>query len=204
MQTTTLILFASALIISAGSPGPSIAALISRVLACGWKDVVPFVAAMWIGEAIWLSFAVAGLASMAETYYTAFLILKYAGVAYLLYLGWQMWHIKTDEKNSVAIEDPQRPFKMFLTGMAVTLGNPKIMVFYLALLPSILDMRDISMTGWIEMTATMFLVLACIDIAYIVLAAKTRLLLKKPQIVRMVNRISATVMGSAAVFIASR
>ena len=117
MQTSTLILFASALIISAGSPGPSIAALVSRVLTCGWRDVMPFVAAMWIGEAIWLSCAVAGLASLAESYYTVFEVLKYAGVTYLLYLGWQMWHIDTDKDNDTAIEGVQRPSEMFFTGL---------------------------------------------------------------------------------------
>ncbi len=201
MQTTTLLLFAGALVISAGSPGPSIIALISRVISCGWRDVVPFVAAMWIGEAIWLSCAIAGLAGIAETYYAAFVVLKYTGVAYLLYLGWQMWQIDASRQSGIEIEDGQSASRMFFTGMAVTLGNPKIMVFYLALLPSILDIRNISFAGWIEMTVTMFLVLALIDLSYIVLAAKTRLLLKNS---RAVNRISATIMGSAAIFIATR
>jgi threonine/homoserine/homoserine lactone efflux protein len=204
MQTASLLLFAGALIVAAGSPGPSIAALISRVIACGWRDVLPFVAAMWIGEAIWLSCAIAGLAGLTQTYYAAFVVLKYAGVVYLLFLGWQMWHIDADSQVGITIENGHSPSRMFLTGMAVTLGNPKIMVFYLALLPNILDMRDISFFGWIEMTATMFLVLALIDIGYIVLAAKMRLLLKNSRVVRLVNRISATIMGSAAIFIATR
>ena len=40
---------------AAGSPGPNIAALVARVLTSGWRGVLPFVVAMWIGEAIWLS-----------------------------------------------------------------------------------------------------------------------------------------------------
>jgi threonine/homoserine/homoserine lactone efflux protein len=54
--------FALTLLVAAGSPGPSIAALVARVLTNGLRDVLPFLAAMWIGEAIWLSFAVGGLA----------------------------------------------------------------------------------------------------------------------------------------------
>ncbi len=43
------------------------------------------------GDAIWLSLAVWGLAALASTFHMAFLVLKYAGVAYLIYLSWKMW-----------------------------------------------------------------------------------------------------------------
>ena len=46
---------------------------------------------MWIGEAIWLSLAVFGLALVAQTFHLAFVALKWLGVAYLVYLAWKMW-----------------------------------------------------------------------------------------------------------------
>ena len=58
MHLTSLLIFAAALFVAAGSPGPSIAALVARVIAKGFRDVFPFLLAMWIGEAIWLSLAV--------------------------------------------------------------------------------------------------------------------------------------------------
>ena len=90
MTVSALLVFALALCISAGSPGPSIAALVARVLTSGVRDVVPFLAAMWVGEAVWLTLAVAGLALVAKTFATLFLLLKCAGVAYLLVLAWKM------------------------------------------------------------------------------------------------------------------
>src|SRR4051794_19694988 len=95
MHLSALLLFAGALLINAGSPGPSIAALVARVLAHGSRGVLAFVSAMWIGEAIWLAFAVFGLALLAQTFYWAFIALKYCGVAYLLYLAWRMWTAPT-------------------------------------------------------------------------------------------------------------
>ena len=65
MQVASFVLFAGVLAIAAGSPGPSIAALVARVLARGWREVLPFLAAMWIGEAVWLAVAVGGLAAVA-------------------------------------------------------------------------------------------------------------------------------------------
>jgi threonine/homoserine/homoserine lactone efflux protein len=66
MHVTSLLIFAAALFVAAGSPGPSIAALVARVIAKGFRDVFPFLLAMWIGEAIWLSLAVFGLAVVAD------------------------------------------------------------------------------------------------------------------------------------------
>ncbi len=62
MHLASLLIFAAALFVAAGSPGPSVAALVARVISKGFRDVFPFLAAMWIGEGIWLSCAVFGLA----------------------------------------------------------------------------------------------------------------------------------------------
>jgi threonine/homoserine/homoserine lactone efflux protein len=94
--------------------------------------------------------------------------------------------------------------RMFLAGLAVTLGNPKIMVFYLALLPTIIDLAGITLVAWLELTCTMLVVLAVIDLAYIVLAARARRLLKSPRAIRIANRASATVMGGAAAAISTQ
>ena len=204
MDLAALVVFAGALMIAAGSPGPSIAALVSRVLTRGWRDVLPFAAAMWIGEAIWLTMAVYGLAALAETLHWAFVVLKYLGVAYLLYLAWKMWFAPVDIEADDAAARPKSALRMFLAGLAVTLGNPKIMVFYLALLPTIIDLAGVTFVAWLELTATMLIVLAAIDLGYIVLAGRARLLMKSPRAVRFANRISATLMGGAAAAIASK
>jgi threonine/homoserine/homoserine lactone efflux protein len=203
MDIAALLIFAGALAIAAGSPGPSIAALVARVLARGHRDVVPFLAAMWIGEAIWLSLAVWGLASLAETFHTAFVVLKWAGVAYLLFLSWKMWRAPV---NLTGPEIPERrsAIRMFMAGFAVTLGNPKIMVFYIALLPTIIDLRYLSVLGWAELTATMLVVLMATDLLWVILASRARRMLKSPTAVRLANRLSAGVMAGAATAIAAR
>ena len=87
MTLSALLIFAAALAIAAGTPGPSIAALISRVLTNGLRDVLPFLAAMWLGEAVWLTLAVLGLAVLAQTFAAVFTVLRYLGAAYLLFLA---------------------------------------------------------------------------------------------------------------------
>lgn len=204
LDLSAVAIFAVALMMAAGSPGPSIAALVARVLARGWRDVMPFLAAMWIGEAIWLTCAIAGLATLAETFHWAFVAIKYLGVCYLLYLAWQMWTAPAPSDDERITAHGKGAFGMFLTGLAVTLGNPKIMVFYLALLPTIINLHAVTLGGWATLTLTMLVVLAVIDIAYVVLAARARLLLRSPRAVRIANRVSAGSMSGAAAWIATR
>lgn len=203
MDLASLLIFAGALLVAAGSPGPSIAALVARVMTAGWRGVLPFLAAMWIGEAIWLTLAVWGLAALAESLHLLFTIIKYAGVTYLLYLALRMWFAPVELRDG-ALPQARSPLKLFAAGMAVTLGNPKIMVFYLALLPAIVDLKSVTIVGWVELTATMFAVLAAIDLTWAGLATQARRVLRSPRAVRLANRASAGVMAGAAAAIASR
>lgn len=202
MELTVLIIFAGALIINSGSPGPSVAALVARVISKGYRSVLPFLASMWIGEALWLTLAVGGASYIAQSFQVLFAVLKYCGAAYLLYLAYKMWTAPVTVKEG---ELPERDsMRMFFTGMAVTLGNPKIMVFYLALLPAIVDVAHISIAGWAELIAVMMLVLITTDLTWVLIAAQARRWLRSPRAMRIANRVSATAMGGAAVAVATR
>jgi len=203
MEPSSLLIFAGALLVAAGSPGPSIAALVARVVSKGFRDVLPFLLAMWVGEAIWLTLAVFGLAVVAQTFHLAFLVLKWVGVAYLAWLAWKMWTAPVAVEGS-ALPRAESPLKLFMAGMAVTLGNPKIMMFYMALLPTIVDLASVSLLGWAELTATMMVVLVVIDLAWVFASAQARRFLRSPRAMRIANRVSATTMAGAAAAIAAR
>lgn len=203
MSLSALLVFALALIIAAGTPGPSVAALVARVLTNGFRDVLPFLAAMWLGEALWLTCAVAGLAVIARSFGVVFIVLKFAGVAYLLFLAWKMWHAPADVQGN-DLPSGQSPWRMFVAGMLVTLGNPKIMVFYLALLPTIIDLSRIGTVAWFELTLTMLIVLMAVDFGWALLATRARKLLTTRRAVKITNRASATLMAGVAAAIATR
>jgi threonine/homoserine/homoserine lactone efflux protein len=203
MTLASLAIFAGALLIAAGSPGPSIAALIARVLTRGPRDVFPFLAAMWVGEAVWLSLAVLGLAAIAETFHYLFVAIKWIGVAYLLYLAWKMWTAPVDTEGAT-LPEAGSAGKLFFTGLTVTLGNPKIMMFYVALLPTIIDLNSVTVTGWAELVAVMLAVLVFVDLAWVAFAAKARQFLRSPRAVRIANRTSAGLMAGAAAAVAAK
>ncbi|WP_334022749.1 LysE family translocator [Burkholderia gladioli] len=191
MALSALLVFALALMVAAGSPGPGIAALVARVMSNGFRDVLPFLAAMWIGEILWMSFAVAGLAALAKTFATAFLLLKIAGIVYLLFLAVKMW-LAPAAVDDGQLPSGQSPLRMFAAGLTVSLGNPKIMVFYVALLPTLVDLSHVGPLAWAELALTMLVVMAAVDLSWALLAVK------------VANRASATMMAGAAVVMATR
>jgi threonine/homoserine/homoserine lactone efflux protein len=204
MDFPGLAVFATALLIAAASPGPGIAAIVARVLGRGTQGAIAFTAGVAIGDVVWLTVAVLGLAALAQTFHGVFLGIKYAGAGYLLYLGYRLWTSPIEARSIEPKAHGEDPFKLFLAGLAVTMGNPKVMVFYLALLPTIIDLTRITALGYAGLVAATMSVLAIVFSGYILLAARARGLLASPRAIRVVNRASGTVMAGAAAAIAMR
>ena len=204
MELITLATFAGALLINAGTPGPSVAALVSRVITNGWRDIMPFLAAMWIGEVMWLTVSLAGMSALAERFYTGFQVLKWAGIAYLIYLAIKMWREPAHAAEEGSLPKRQNPWSMFAAGMALTLGNPKIMVFYLALLPSLIGTQPFTVGTWLPLAATCLGVMMFTDCSWVFAANYARKFLQTPRAMRITNRIGATTLGGAALVIATR
>lgn len=204
MTFADLVLFAGALVVGAASPGPGVAALVARVLARGRAGAVAFTAGLAIGDIVWLAAAVAGLSALAQAFSGVFTLVRYAGAAYLLFLGWKLWTTPAVEAADFGARPAERPRRLFLAGLAVTLGNPKVMVFYLALIPSLLDVTAMGPLAFAQLAAVALGVLALVFGGYIALALRARRMLASPRAVRAVNRATGTVMAGAAVAIATR
>lgn len=205
MDLAGLVLFATALFIAAATPGPGIAAIVARVLGRGPQGAVAFTAGVAIGDVVWLAFAVVGLAALAQAFHAVFVVIKYAGAAYLLFLAYKIWTAPVGPAD-LEVSEPayEHPLKLFLAGLAVTMGNPKVMVFYLALLPSLVDLARITALGFAELALVALTVLATVFGAYIALAARARRLFTSPRAIRAMNRATGGVMAGAAAAIASR
>jgi len=204
MDIGGLFLFCIALFVAAATPGPGIAAIVARVLGRGTTGAVPFAFGVGIGDVVWLTLAIGGLAIVAHTFYFLIQIVKWIGVAYLVFLAWRMWtspevpgDIELDKRHDSSAV-------IFLGGLSVTMGNPKVVIFYLALLPTLLDLTSISFLGYVELVFATLSVLTIVFGAYIVLAARARLLFTSRRAFRIVNRSAATAMTGAAVWVATR
>jgi threonine/homoserine/homoserine lactone efflux protein len=204
MDLAGLVVFGTALLVAAASPGPGIAALVARVLGRGPRGAVAFSAGLAVGDVVWLACAVVGLAALAEAFHGLFLAIKYGGVAYLAYLAYRIWTAPVEARALAAETAREHPFRLFLAGLALTLGNPKVMVFYLALLPTILDLSRVTLWGFAELVGVTLSVLALVFAAYALAAARARRLFTSPKALRALNRATGAAMAGAAVAIAAR
>jgi threonine/homoserine/homoserine lactone efflux protein len=205
MDLTALLIFASALLVAAASPGPGILALVARVIGHGFAGVAPFVVGLIFGDLVWLAAAVLGLAIAAQAFEHVFLAIKFAGAAYLLYLAFRMWTGPV-AAPALASEPRQRrsAVAMFAAGLSVSLGNPKVVAFYLALLPNLIDLGRVDLLGYAELAGVCVAVLSLVLSSYVIAAARARVLFSSPRAVRLLNRTGGALMAGAAVAVVTK
>ncbi|KQW63122.1 MULTISPECIES: LysE family translocator [unclassified Ensifer] len=203
MTLAALLAYSGALFIAAIIPGPGVTALVARALGSGFRETFFMGLGLILGDMVYLTAVVLGLALIAQTFTTAFLIVKFAGVLYLGYIAWKLWtagllpqDIKAKTSASVSMS--------FLSGLLVTLGNPKTMLFYVALVPTLIDIAVIGPREYGLLLIATFLVLLTVLLPYILLAARARTLLKQPKALLALNRVAAGVLAGTAAYIATR
>ena len=204
MDWASLTLFSSALLLASGTPGPGIATLVARVLGTGIGGAAPIALGLALGDVIWLSTGVWGLAALAKTFHGVFLVVKWAGIVYLVYLAWRMWSAPIARRDVAADTRADSAPALFLMGLSVCLGNPKVMAFYWALLPTLLDVAAITVTGWLQLVAA---TLGCLTITfggYILAADRARAMFKHGDAIRVVNRVAAVAIAGTAIWMALR
>jgi threonine/homoserine/homoserine lactone efflux protein len=198
-----LLVFCAVYALTVASPGPGVAAVIARGLAHGMKGTPAFIAGFLAGDLVWFGIAATGLAALARTAATLFVAIKWIGVAYLLFLAWKLW---TAPAERVAVEGDGSPhgWRAFMASFLLTLGNPKAILFFLALLPTVVDLTTLNLLSIVEISLAMCVVQPAVLIVYSLLAAKARTLFTTPSAVRRLNRSSGIAMAGAAVVVAAR
>lgn len=204
MDLVTLAAFTIAYAIAVLVPGPGVAAVVARALGGGFKAAFPMVLGILAGDLVYLVFALFGLAAIATWFGPVFVVIKWASALYLLYIAWQFWSAKPGSEQIGAKRDASR-WKTFLSGFMLTMGNPKTIVFYLALLPTVVPLdKPITAIGFTELTAIVVVVLLIIGCAYAGLAAAARDFFTSSRALRNLNRTAATIMAGAAAFVIAR
>src|SRR5215475_2967863 len=171
-----LSVFTLAYVLAVATPGPGVAAVIARSLGHGLRGAPAFIAGFMVGDLIWFTFAATGLAMLAQSAYAVFLVVKYAGVAYLLYLAYRLWTApaKPIDASGDAPLRQERPFRVLLGSLALTMGNPKTMIFFLAVLPTVVELKSLSVVGFFEIVCVIFVVIPGVLGSYAYGASRAR------------------------------
>jgi threonine/homoserine/homoserine lactone efflux protein len=202
MTATGLMIFAAAYFTAVASPGPGMAATVARALGHGMVGIPAWIAGFVLGDLIWFWVAAIGLAAIAQTYSGVLDGIRYAGAAYLLFIAWKLWTAPVVALDAAPSSDREPMWRTFLSSLALTLGNPKVIVFFMAILPTIVDLDQLTIASIATISLVIALVMITVLLSYSIAAARARNLLATPSALRAVNRVTGGVIAGAAIAVA--
>ena len=205
MQPSVLVAFAAALAIAVALPGPGIFAVVSCALGRGLRPALALIGGIIMGDLVFFYLAVLGMAALARSMGEFFVVVKFAGAAYLIRLGIRLWR---ERPVDAAAGEPVTPAprdhrRSLLAGFTVTISNPKTIAFYAGLLPTFIDLEKLSAGSALAMGLIVILIVGLIPAVYAVAAAGSRRFFRSPARMRLMNRTAGTMLiGSGVTVVA--
>ncbi|GAA0830509.1 MULTISPECIES: LysE family translocator [Marinomonas] len=201
MTLQSAITFFIAIFIFSVTPGPGVFAIIGRSMMRGAKNSVALCVGMALSDIVYLIMACYGLAAIAAQWETAFLLVRYLGAAYLIYLGWKMWTSPVSNGDEATSKNTTNGLASFLQGFMISASNPKVIVFYIAFLPNFLDVTtlhgmDVLLAAVIAFTA-LLLGLSIVSVG----ASQARRYMKSEKAMKGLNRSAGSIMALAGCYL---
>lgn len=192
-----------ALVLLAVIPGPGIMIVVARTLSHGFKGGTVTTAGIVMGDFIFICLAIFGLTALSELMGSVFLIVKYAGAAYLIWLGIKIFRAKKPYDNSTSPSNRKHSAN-FIAGLLTTLGNPKAILFYASFFPAFLDLSSVTLSEvGIIMLVTAFAV-GGVMLAYSYVATKSRSLFKSSSVATYLRYATGSILIGGGAYIAVR
>lgn len=180
-------------------PGPGVVAIVARSMGSGFRACVPGAIGVAVGDLVWMTFSAFGLAGLASAMGAWFLIVKYAGALYLCYMGYKYWRAEVGEMPEIV---PASARQSFFSHLSVTLGNPKAMAFFLAILPTVVDLKHLNAAGYGQLVLATAVLIPSIMLGYAAAAAQVRALLTSRRARKNTNKTAAVIMVGAGAGVA--
>ncbi len=188
--------FTGATIVILVIPGPTVLLVVSYALGrgrgSGWATVPGVVA----GDFVAMTASLAGAGALLAASATLFAVLKYAGAAYLIWLGIQMWRTQgTFGQLGAPVDSPKSA--MFWNAFVVTALNPKSIVFFVAFVPQFIDPARPLLPQLAIMEATFLGLAAATVTLWALLAGRLRETVRRPGALKVLTRAGGSVVIGA-------
>ncbi|BBR56409.1 MULTISPECIES: LysE family transporter [Pseudomonas] len=200
---TWLAFFAACWVISL-SPGAGAIASMSSGLQYGFWRGYWNALGLQLGLIVQIAVIAAGVGAILAASATAFQLIKWFGVAYLVYLAYKQWRaLPMDMNDTSGVRPIGKPISLVFRGFLVNVSNPKALVFMLAVLPQFINPHAPLVPQYLAITATMITVDMLVMAGYTGLAARVLRLLRTPKQQKRMNRTFAGLFIGAAAFLAT-
>lgn len=180
------------------SPGAGAIASMSSGLSYGFRQGYWNAIGLQLALMIQIGIVAAGVGVLFATMPWAFLVVKWFGVSYLLYLAYLQWNAPIQSIDVKTENKPKTVPMLILHGFLVNMSNPKAIIFLLAVLPQFLDLSKPQWIQYVIMAITMIMIDLIVMAGYTGLAAKVLRLLKSPKQQKYMNRTFAVLFSCAA------
>jgi threonine/homoserine/homoserine lactone efflux protein len=192
MEINIFIVLGFTLFIFAVTPGPGTLALLSISTSRGLASGIFFSVGMTLGDLSYLTIVIFSLNALADLIKPVTNAIQYFGACYLFYLGYSQWRAgKFNMDNNVSAQSHLREL---LSGFLLAGTNPKVMIFYLLVLPSLIDLNQVSLSYGLKIVATVAISLLLGLVVIGVLGKKLRQLIRSQKMALRVNRIFGVIM----------
>lgn len=195
-----ILLYAAGMFALWAVPGPVWVALTARTLAGGFASAWPLAVGVVLGDAIWPLTAIFGLTWILSVYGDFLSVLRWVAAAIFVVMGIMLLGKSGEVSADGRLTKPGR-LAGFLTGLAVVIGNPKAILFYMGMLPGFFDLTRL--TGW-DIAVILF-VSAAIPLAGNLCLAlfldRVRRLLSDPKSIRRINVTSGLLLIAVGIII---
>jgi threonine/homoserine/homoserine lactone efflux protein len=200
MSLELYIAFVAACVALALLPGPVVTLVIANGLRHGTRAALINIAGVQAGLAIAILIVAVGLTSLMATMGYWFDWVRFAGAAYLVWLGIKLIRFPV---KGVELDTPPPPPRggFFLQGLLVLLSNPKVLVFFGAFIPQFMDMKRDHVSQVALLGVTFMVIAGITDGLYALAAGRARVLFSEKR-TRLVSRISGTFMVGGGIWLA--
>lgn len=193
MTLDTWLAFMAATAVMLAIPGPTILLVIGQSLGAGRRAALPLVAGVALGDLTAMALSLAGLGALMAASATLFTVLKFAGAAYLVWLGVKLWRAPVEE----GAMPPVTARRAFRDAYVVTALNPKSIAFFVAFVPLFVDAGALFPPQAAVLVAS-FVTLAALNAGlYALLAARLSGAVRRPGVRRAFNRGGGAVLIGA-------
>ncbi|MDM7981060.1 LysE family translocator [Rhizobium sp. AAP116] len=201
MDLQTVLTFSLAFFVFAASPGPDNLTILSKTVSSGPAHGVAYGVGVVCSIFLFVILAAIGFNAIAQYMNENLRFIQYVGAIYLIYTGIMMWRSKPEIKPRVMRGGLIR---LFLTGFLLNISNPKMPIFYLALLPGVLGIRPLTVSDTVELLLIIALIEVIVVGGHVLLGYKAKTALSDPKKIGVLNRGAGALMVGAGVLVASR
>lgn len=181
-------------------PGPSDFAVVARAAGSGFRHGLLMIGGIIAADFLFILLAVYSLSMVAERWGGLFAVVQYLCAAYLVWLGFGM--LRTTPGSADAPEtDGFSGLSSFVSGLLITLGDPKAILFYMGLLPAFVELSSISLADTLTIMVTATIAIASVKTVYAYLADRARRFFENSAAQRTLDIAAGVVLMGTGVFL---